>query len=49
MAAILGASGDDPVGQHEGGTGGGEKKAQDKIEELKEGESYRSLGGCFRD
>ncbi len=40
MAAILGASGDDPMGQHEGGQGGGEKKAQDKIEELKGGELF---------
>lgn len=38
IGAILGASEDDPVGQHEGGQGGGEKRAQDKIEDMKGGE-----------
>ncbi len=36
-SAILGASKDDPVGQHEGGQSGGEKRAQEKIEDLKGG------------
>lgn len=33
----MGASKDDPMGQHEGGQGGGEKKAQEKIENWKDG------------
>lgn len=38
VSAILDALGDDAVGQHEGGRGGGEKRAQDTIEGLKGGE-----------
>jgi len=35
LSAILGASEDDPMGQHEGGKSGGEKEAQEKIESMK--------------